>query len=568
MDNLVLTTVTMALDRALRGAVLEELRQETADRFRFRWTLDGRPLSTVVSMRPESPWIGRPVARAPRKPTPAGRFAATLRKSLVGARIESIEKPSSDRVIEFRFADGRRLVVELALHGANLVQLDQSGNVVAALRKPRSARERFEPGSKYAAPARPAAIPDPLEMSAGEIDARLDALVAAGEPPFEALRRHLFGVGSPAARLVVEEARGVGGSPGEILGRRLTELRAGTVEPVIEAGELWPWPPLPGLVERADPVRGVDAAETAGRWYEERDRVHLEEQRRRSLRQIVRREAKRVRQARRRCEADVSGFEDPDRFRRWAEALLAGLSRATRVGRDAVRVPNPEDPEAGDYVIPAAPGTPLPAVAEKLFARRRRSLRGHDRARRRLDELTARAGSLDALERDFEGGLASDDLVEAMKCLRLPVDLRPTTRAGREASHRELPRLEGVRVYYASSGEMILAGKGAKENHRLTFKLAAPHDFWLHAQGVTGAHVVLRNDSREPRPAPPALAEAAAVAAFHSESSGEARVDVQWTQRKNVRKPRGAAPGTVIVKRFETIRVRPEPVSQKPAPIL
>jgi predicted ribosome quality control (RQC) complex YloA/Tae2 family protein len=113
---------------------------------------------------------------------------------------------------------------------------------------------------------------------------------------------------------------------------------------------------------------------------------------------------------------------------------------------------------------------------------------------------------------------------------------------------------------------MILAGKGAKENHRLTFKLAAPHDFWLHAAGVTGAHVVLRNDTRERRPPAVALAEAAAVAAFHSEASSERQADVQWTQRKNVRKPRGASPGTVTVKRFETIRVRPGLISREPDP--
>ena len=184
------------------------------------------------------------------------------------------------------------------------------------------------------------------------------------------------------------------------------------------------------------------------------------------------------------------------------------------------------------------------------------------------EELTARGKELEGLERCFAETVSAEDLFESMKRLGLPVDLLPATRAGREAARREVPRVEGVRVYYASTGEMILAGKGAKENHRLTFKLAAPHDFWLHAQGVTGAHVVLRNDNRERRPPGVALAEAAAIAAFHSEASGERLVDVQWTWRKNVRKPRGAALGTVVVKRFKTIRVRPGPLSQKPAPIL
>ena len=75
-------------------------------------------------------------------------------------------------------------------------------------------------------------------------------------------------------------------------------------------------------------------------------------------------------------------------------------------------------------------------------------------------------------------------------------------------------------------------------------------------RGSLSSPLILRNDSRAPQPGA-ALAEAAAVAAFHSQASSQGMADVQWTQRKNVRKPRGAKPGTVVVKRFETIRVRP-----------
>ena len=491
-----------------------------------------------------------------------------MKKALVGARVASVRKPSSGRVLEFRFADGRRLILELALHGANIVQLGADGRVVSSFRTPRSARGRLDAGASYEPPARPPAIPDPREMTAEEIDLRIAAMVEQGETVFEALRRHLFGVGSPAARLVIDEAGASGVSLGRVLTNRLTQLSAGELEPVIAGDTLWPWRPLRAATEDADGMQGADAADTAGRWHEAQDRGHREILQRRSLLQIVRREIARTRQNARRCEADVRGFDNPDRYRRWAEALLAGLSRAERVGQDAVQVPNPEDPESGDLVIPATPGVALTTVAEKLFARHRRALRGHERAQRRFEELTARGKELECLERCFAETVSAEDLVESMKRLGLPVDLLPATRAGREAARREVPRVEGVRVYYASTGEMILAGKGAKENHRLTFKLAAPHDFWLHAQGVTGAHVVLRNDNRERRPPGVALAEAAAVAAFHSEASGERLVDVQWTWRKNVRKPRGAALGTVVVKRFETIRVRPGPLSQKPAPIL
>ncbi len=101
-------------------------------------------------------------------------------------------------------------------------------------------------------------------------------------------------------------------------------------------------------------------------------------------------------------------------------------------------------------------------------------------------------------------------------------------------------------------------GKTGKENDMLTFKVASPHDFWLHVQGYPGAHVVVRNPSRLRR-LPAATAEQAArLAAFHSKARGSGRVDVMVTQRRHVKKGRNLPPGQVLVQRHETMQVPPE----------
>jgi len=570
MDNLVLITVARALDQGLRGSVLEDLRQESIDRFRLRWGSHDRVRSTAISMRPDSPWIGRPCSPTIGKRSHPGRFAGEFRRTFRGARLAAVVKPSSDRRIELRFTDGRMLVVELAIHGANLVLLDAEGVVLSSLRQPGSTRQRFVVAGPYVPKTPPAGLLDPFVNPARDTDAVLERLAQRGEPALESMRRHLFGVGSPAATLVCDEAVASGRSHGVVLARWLAELGAGRAGPVIEApldsvvpagldptsSGLWPWQPDREPREGCAWFSGEDAAQTAGWWYETFDARRQQALRHRALAQIVRREMTRNRQALTKCEADLQAFEDPELYRRWAEALLAGLSQAQRVGA-GVRVPDPRDPESGDLVFPVPPDMALTKAAEQLFGKHRRAVRGHQRAKQRRDGLIERGRALAALDRQFAGSDWTEERrIAEMRRLRLPVALEPDTRAGREASRRAAPRAEGVRVYYASSGEMILAGKGGRENHRLTFKLAAPHDFWLHAQGVTGAHVILRNDSRAPRPGP-ALAEAAAVAAFHSQASSQPQADVQWTLRKNVKKPRGAKPGTVVLKRFETIRVRP-----------
>jgi len=570
MDNLVLTTVSRALDQGLRGCVLVDLRQETLHRFRLRWESRGRVRSTVISMRPDAPWIGRPCTRTTAAPPHPGPFAAEFRRAFRGAVLAGAVKPNSDRRIELCFADGRKLVVELAVHGANLVLLAATGEVLSSLRKPRSAQGRLVPGRPYVPPTPPAGLVDPFASPARETDELLERLAQSDEPPFEGLRRHLFGVGSPAATLICEEAVATGRSHGELLERRLAELNAGRLAPVIEAplgslapigfdpsvSTLWPWQPDREPRNGCAWLSGTDAAETAGWWYETRDGLRHREHRHRALAQIVRGEMTRNRHAIRKCEADLRGFEDPDRYRRWAEALLAGLTRAQRVG-EGILVPDPEDPDGADLVVPVPPAVAPAKAAERLFGKHRRALRGLRRSKQRLEGLEGRRRELVLLEQRFEeSDWTEEQCIAEMRRLRLPVALEPDTRAGRAASRGGAPRMEGVRVYYASSGEMILAGKGGRDNHRLTFKLAAPHDFWLHASGVSGAHVILRNDSHAARPGP-ALAEAAAIAAFHSQASSQPAADVQWTLRKNVKKPRGAKPGTVVLKRFETIRVRP-----------
>jgi predicted ribosome quality control (RQC) complex YloA/Tae2 family protein len=461
--------------------------------------------------------------------------------------VASVEKATADRLVTIRFADGQALVAELATHGANLLLLDGRRIVVASARRPRSALERIEQGGLYMPPKLPKGLLNPFEADAAGIDRLIEEF---GEP-FETLRRRLFGVGSQAARLVVEESARSGRSVGILLRERLERLERGELDPVIvEDGEpqLLPWPPEDGrpFTSRRD------AAATAGLYHERVERERLFAERKKGLLALLEQEAQRLFRAENSARRDLELFEQPERYRRWGEALLAGMSRAERVG-EVVMVPDPYDDEGGDLAVPAKPGFSLQQVAEEHFQRFRRAERGLRKAKERAKSLAARRERLAALERID----SVEDLEQAMRGERLPVALHPATKAGRAVARLQKPRLEGVRLFTSSDGIQIMAGRSGKDNHRLTFKLASPEDFWFHALGRAGAHVVARNEGRGARPPKATLEEAAAIAAWFSEAGRDELVDVQWTRRKYVRRPRGAPPGSVILKKFQTIRVRP-----------
>jgi hypothetical protein len=129
---------------------------------------------------------------------------------------------------------------------------------------------------------------------------------------------------------------------------------------------------------------------------------------------------------------------------------------------------------------------------------------------------------------------------------------RKAPRAGEEEPGQKLP----YRTYRSSGGLEIRVGKNARSNDELTFKRSAPGDVWLHAQGASGSHVILRWTRDESPPARD-LEEAAVLAAWHSRARGSALVPVDWTRRRYVRKARGGSPGSVIVTRAETLFARP-----------
>ena len=108
------------------------------------------------------------------------------------------------------------------------------------------------------------------------------------------------------------------------------------------------------------------------------------------------------------------------------------------------------------------------------------------------------------------------------------------------------------------SGDAVaLVGRSPKENERLTFSVAGPNDYWFHAHGIPGAHVIVKTNGAEILPQQ--IEEAAALAAGHSRAADSAQVEVDYTQRKHVRRHSSGRAGLVWYTDFRTIRVRPNP---------
>jgi hypothetical protein len=108
-------------------------------------------------------------------------------------------------------------------------------------------------------------------------------------------------------------------------------------------------------------------------------------------------------------------------------------------------------------------------------------------------------------------------------------------------------------------GFEVLIGKGDAENDQLTFKVADNLDFWLHVASQPGSHVVIRNPDKLSELPRSVIERAAELAAYHSKARDGGKVEVHLARIADISKPRGFAPGKVILKKWVGIRVYPKP---------
>ena len=189
-----------------------------------------------------------------------------------------------------------------------------------------------------------------------------------------------------------------------------------------------------------------------------------------------------------------------------------------------------------------------------MFHRAKRMKRGVPIATERLASAIRAREALVSLRAEVEAAIDDEAIDElATRAEKMKVfGASPPDRSPRAAVEERLP------YHVFRSGEHpIWVGRGAKDNDALTTKIARPHDLWLHAKGMTGAHVVvpLRKGTTCPGEL---LVDAAHLAAHFSDARGETIVEIAYVPRRYVRKRRGSPPGAVTLDREKVLVLRLE----------
>lgn len=565
------------MDRLFLRGVVEELsplvsakrvRAATFDRERNLLSLSLGGASGVAlnwSLRREAagPFLG---------PHPRGGSTSPgLRNRVVSAVIAKVEISELDRVVTMLLervrlsgrASRSRLVMEVATNRADLFLVDSDSSRIIETFS--SSSPRLGWGESYE-PRKPPPGAAPPASDATEFARRLSEAERHGESKRSALLR-----ASGLTPLLVREMEWLIERDGRSESEAFETVRRGLEErrPVLYTAPAGLEAPkrtcvLAPLALRSEKELAAKPMETFAEALAEAVALSASvagiRVTRARIGAAVTRKLDRARRLRDKLKQEEAGLEDPADLRRSGENLLAGLGQARRTkdGRRVV-VPDRFAPDEREIEIEIDPRFPLPRNAERLFARARKEETAREMLRTRLEALDAAISYWEGFVCDLRDATELSELEDLEQEAREQGLLRTADEAGagktRPVRSQRSTRLR-PRRFRSHRGHVILVGRSGRSNDETTFRIAGADDLWFHASGIPGAHVVLRRtagsawDDRD-------LEEAAALAAYFSKGREDSRVEVLFTERRNVSKIGGGPPGLVRVSNVKSLRVRP-----------
>ncbi|MBC8145304.1 MAG: DUF814 domain-containing protein [bacterium] len=190
------------------------------------------------------------------------------------------------------------------------------------------------------------------------------------------------------------------------------------------------------------------------------------------------------------------------------------------------------------------------ANAERYYERARKTRAAAAQAEKQRQQNEQKLAAVTALG-DRIANAASIDELES-----IAGESGGTVRMDNEP--KEKGTADRFRKFIVAGGHEVYAGKSASNNDELTVRFARPNDYWFHARGSSGSHVVLRWNDTKSKPPKEAIRGAASVAAYYSGAKNARMVPVAYTLKKYVRKPKGSGVGAVVMDREDVIMVEPK----------
>lgn len=230
--------------------------------------------------------------------------------------------------------------------------------------------------------------------------------------------------------------------------------------------------------------------------------------------------------------------EKKDRFRVFGELLT---SYGYSIEPKATSFKTTDFYTGKEITIPLDPTLSAIENAKKYFDKYNKLKRTNEALSQIIEETRAEIEHLESIQTSLDTVKTEADIADIKREMSESgyIRLKNTGKKGAARTARSEPM-----HFVSSDGFDIYVGKNNYQNEYITFKLADGGDWWFHAKKIPGSHVIVKSAGKEIPDK--TFEEAAALAAHFSKAAGNAKAEVDYVQRKFVKKPNGAKPGFVI----------------------
>ena len=557
-DGITIANITNELNQKLSGGRIRKIAQPESDELLLTIKSVEGNFRLLISASASLPLIYLTDNNKP-SPMTAPNFCMLLRKHIENGRIVKISQPGLERIIRFdiehldELGDLRckTLIVEIMGKHSNIIFCDEQDKIIDSIKhvslQMSSVREVL-PGRTYFIPVTQEKS-DPLDLSLDSFT----ALVGAKSTKLaKAIYTSYTGVSPVAANEVVFRS----GLNAEMSGNSLSELemlhlfktfsyfmedvKCGNFSPQIIYNEKTPveYSALP-LTMYADfnHVENESISQILETYYAERNTVTRIRQRSVDLRKIVQTALERSRKKYDLQAKQLQDTEKRDTYRIYGE-LLTTYGYSAEPGAKAIEVLNYYTNE--EISIPLDPQISALENAKKYFDKYGKLKRTYEAVSELLEETGSEVAHLDSISTALDIALSEEDLVEIKEELMEYGYIKKRHPGGKK------PKITSKPFHYISSdGYHMYVGKNNFQNEELTFKFATGNDWWFHAKGVPGSHVIVKTDGETDMP-DATFEEAGRLAAYYSQNRGNEKVEIDYIQKKHIKKPKGGKPGFVV----------------------
>lgn len=504
--------------------------------------------------------------QAENKPSPltAPGFAMLLRKHIGSGKITAVEQLGLERIVRIETTQlnelgdiaPRALYTELMGKYSNIIFTDENDVILDSMRRvPASVSSLREvlPGRPYFVPEKLQKT-SPLELSETNFTA---ALTAQGSLPLDrALSSAFSGISSLIAQEVLfrtslEPREVFGGLSAEkrnalysVFSSLMEAVRTERFEPVMYLRDEVPVEfsalPLETLkAEGLEARRYTSVSELLYSYYALRAESSRMRQKSSDLRRLVQNHLERSQRKRILQEKQLADSQKKEKYRIYGD-LLNSYAYQIPAGADHYVAENFYD-ENRPLRIPLDKNLSPAENAKKYFDRYAKLKRTELAVGAELEKTVQEEAHLASVLTALELATEESDLAE----IREELAAFQYVKRQRAQKGKRPQKIQSHPLHFRSSdGFDIFVGKNNYQNEELTFKVASGSDWWFHAKGMPGSHVIVKANGQELPDR--CFEEAAALAAYYSKGRDQDKVEIDYLQRRNVKKVNGAPPGFVI----------------------